>query len=272
MTRMNPLVLINHAGCELLPAALVASRTQATQRILANAHWLIRRKSDGRFLAALMRDAGDNWRRVPLQRDVRLDELPSSPKTPRTLSSLDRERRLASLSDRLGVPGDYAERTNLSPVPEPARLIYAQADRYRRPLWLEARSAPAWLAMRAAAKADGLLLEAISGYRSWDYQAGILCRKLAAGQTLAQILAVNTAPGFSEHHSGRAIDIGAQGEPPAAESFEQTPQFAWLSERAAEFGFYMSYPRENPHGVIYEPWHWCWQPPAAGSSKAAAVD
>lgn len=272
MIRTNPLLLINHPSCELLPAALVSPHAQTTRRILANAHWLIRRKSDGRFLAALVREADSNWRPVPLQRDVRLDELPCSPKTPRTLSSLDSMRRLASLSDQLGVPRDYAERTDLAPVPEPACLTYAQPDRYRRPLWLEARSAPAWLAMRAAAKADGLLLEAISGYRSWDYQAGILRRKLAAGQVLAQILAVNTAPGFSEHHSGCAVDIAAPGEPPAVESFEQTPQFAWLSERAAEFGFRLSYPRDNPHGVIYEPWHWCWQPPAARPSGAKPDD
>lgn len=263
MIRTNPLLLINHASCEMLPAALVSPRSQATRRILANAQWLIRRKTDGRFLAALIREAQGRWLRTPLQRGVRLDALPSSPKPAKTPSKLDWMRRLASLSEQLGVPGDYAERTDLAPVAEPACLIYAQPDCYRRPLWLEARSAPAWLAMCAAARMDGLVLEAISGYRSWDYQAGILRRKLAAGQSLTQILAVNTAPGFSEHHSGRAVDIGAPGEPPAQESFEKTPQFAWLGERAAEFGFRMSYPRDNSHGVIYEPWHWCWQPTIA---------
>jgi D-alanyl-D-alanine carboxypeptidase len=181
-------------------------------------------------------------------------------------------RRLAALTAEVGVPGDYAERTGLAPVPEPAFLTYVHPDRYGRPLWLELRSARAWKAMVAAAKADGLLLEAISGYRSWDYQAAILHRKLAAGQSLAQIMAVNTAPGFSEHHSGRAIDIGAPGEPPAQESFEKTPHFAWLGERAAEFGFRMSYPRGNAHGVIYEPWHWCWQAPAARLPAASEVD
>jgi D-alanyl-D-alanine carboxypeptidase len=112
--------------------------------------------------------------------------------------------------------------------------------------------------MRSAARADDVTLEAISGYRSHEYQLGIFRRKLARGLALEQILAVNAAPGYSEHHSGEAIDIGTPGEPPAEESFETTPAFAWLQRRAVGFGFRMSYPRDNPHGIVYEPWHWRW--------------
>jgi len=106
---------------------------------------------------------------------------------------------------------------------------------------------------------DGVVLEAISGYRSHDYQLGIFDRKLARGLAVAEILAVNAAPGYSEHHSGRALDIGAPDEPAAEESFERTPAFAWLRDNAAAHGFVMSYPRDNPHGIVYEPWHWCWR-------------
>src|SRR5690606_41627176 len=77
------------------------------------------------------------------------------------------------------------------------------------------------------------------------------------------ILEVNAAPGWSEHHSGRAVDISAPGEPPAEESFEATPAFAWLRANAAGLGFTMSYPRDNPHGIVYEPWHWRYDGPAA---------
>jgi len=73
-----------------------------------------------------------------------------------------------------------------------------------------------------------------------------------------EILTVNAAPGYSEHHSGYALDIGTPGEPPAEESFESTAAFAWLGEHAGRFGFQLSYPRDNPHGIVYEPWHWCW--------------
>ena len=63
-------------------------------------------------------------------------------------------------------------------------------------------------------------------------------------------------PGWSEHHSGRALDISAPGEPAAEESFEATPAFAWLTTNAGAHGFTMSYPRDNPHGIVHEPWHW----------------
>jgi len=54
---------------------------------------------------------------------------------------------------------------------------------------------------------------------------------------------VNAAPGYSEHHTGRAIDIGASGEPPLTETFEHTAAFRWLARRGGEFGFRLSYPR-----------------------------
>jgi D-alanyl-D-alanine carboxypeptidase len=112
--------------------------------------------------------------------------------------------------------------------------------------------------MQRQALADGIALQAISGYRSHDYQLGIFERKLARGLEVEQILAVNAAPGYSEHHGGVALDIGTHGEPPAEESFEATPAFAWLQRHAARLGFAMSYPRGNPHGISYEPWHWRW--------------
>jgi D-alanyl-D-alanine carboxypeptidase len=42
------------------------------------------------------------------------------------------------------------------------------------------------------------------------------------------------------------------------ESFEHTEAFAWLQGHAAAYGFRMSYPRGNVHGISYEPWHWFW--------------
>ena len=107
------------------------------------------------------------------------------------------------------------------------------------------------------------MLDAISGYRSHDYQLGIFERKLGRGQSVDEILAVNAAPGFSEHHSGRALDIGTPGEPPAEDTFEATAAFGWLRDNAAADGFVLSYPRDNPHGIAYEPWHWRFTPGSA---------
>ena len=164
--------------------------------------------------------------------------------------------RLIERLQGLGLDESYGEQVGLELVPEPAALAFAGFDRYRRPLWLTASAARAWDTMRRAADADDVVLEAISGYRSHDYQLGIFERKLARGQDVQQILTVNAAPGYSEHHSGNALDIGTPGEAPAEESFERTRAFAWLDSHAGDFGFNMSYPRDNPHGIVYEPWHW----------------
>ncbi len=261
--RSAPTVLLNTECIELLPTALLRARSNADARLLAQATWLLRRKCDGRYLAVaatrglhalvprLMHEPG-----IDAALD-RLDALPTRGSTDSaTLLPLGAlQQRLA----RLGLDGeDYARSTRLALQAEPATLHAAGRDRYRRPLWLSRGAARAWQSLRRAAARDGVVLDAISGYRSHDYQLGIFERKFARGLTLEQILTVNAAPGFSEHHSGDALDLGTPGEPPAEESFEATPAFAWLCSNALAFGYRLSYPRNNPHGIVYEPWHWCW--------------
>ena len=251
--------LINGEDIEAIPAALARARGNATARALARSDWLIRQKSDGRFLALRRDDEITELRRRALTADFRADlaALPAADaagESPRPISGL-LERLHALGLDEVA----YGESTGLPLVAEPHVLSHAGFDRYRRPLWLTHSAARAWQRMRRAALADDIVLEAISGYRSHDYQLGIFRRKLARGQTVAEILAVNAAPGYSEHHGGNAMDVAAPGEPPAEESFEKTAAFAWLVGHAADFGFEMSYPRDNPHGIVYEPWHWRWQ-------------
>lgn len=259
-----PRHLVNSEHVEAWPAWLLRPRANADARTLAGAAWCLRRKRDGRFLAAF--DGRRLWALLP-----RLDREPGVAAAIAAIGA--RHERAAEalhlplhgLGERLralGLDQDYGERTGLALVAEPARLELAGFDRYRRPLWLRAPAARAWARLRASAGAVGIRLEAISGYRSHAYQLGIFERKLARGLTVPEILAVNAAPGYSEHHGGLALDIGTPGEPPAEESFEATPAFAWLRARAGDFGFRLSYPRDNPHGIVYEPWHWCWHPPA----------
>ncbi len=127
----------------------------------------------------------------------------------------------------------------------------------------EARLAPAaaeaWERLRAAALREGVPLVLVSAYRGIGRQRELVRRKLEAGQSLAQILQVNAYPGFSEHHTGRAVDVAAPGGASLTEAFEGTAQFRWLREHAGEYGFVLSYPRGNGHGIAYEPWHWCWR-------------
>ena len=282
---MRPEWLYNADQIDALPAHCLRARGNRVARDLANAHLLLRRKRDGRFLAVLRRRLDSGYALHPLpgldpaqfagisQLLACLGLQPCAPlhaRRPTALRHLPRhhtalpavDSALATLLDALAALGidawAYAQRTGLPLMPEPPRLRHAGVDRYGRPLWLLPGCREAWLRMRRAAREDGVSLEAISGFRGFDHQRGIIERKRRRGQSMQQILAVNAAPGFSEHHTGRALDIGTPGEPPAEESFERTPAFAWLCRRAGEFGFRLSYPRDNPHGIVYEPWHWFW--------------
>jgi D-alanyl-D-alanine carboxypeptidase len=246
--------LINTGDVEAIPAWLARARGNATARRLAYADWLLRRKSDGRFLATLDGDCLQSLDPSVIRAHSGISEAVRA--VARGFGTEVVLDEFAPPYSALGIHADYGIAHQLPPVPEPAELAYAGTDRYRRPLWLLATAARAWPRMRAAALADGVCLDAISGYRSHAYQLGIFERKLRRGQTVEQILTVNAAPGYSEHHSGRALDIGTPGEPPAEESFESTAAFAWLTDHGRDFGFTLSYPRDNPHGITYEPWHW----------------
>jgi D-alanyl-D-alanine carboxypeptidase len=96
----------------------------------------------------------------------------------------------------------------------------------------------------------------VSGFRGIDYQARLIRKKINAGQVLSDILTVSAAPGYSEHHTGRAVDIATPGSRPLTEEFEGSEAFRWLSENGGHYGFSMTYPRENSYGFVYEPWHW----------------
>jgi D-alanyl-D-alanine carboxypeptidase len=261
----SDVLLLNTPAIEIWPGGLLQARSNHDARLLARATQVLRRKRDGRYLAALtpegLRAMVPNVQREPGFKAA-LGALDCAQGTQRAGIERVAELPLSQLCQRLeaiGLDDGYGARVELPLVAEPTRLALAGFDRYRRPLWLLPQAARAWAHLRDAALRDGVVLEAISGYRSHDYQLGIFERKRARGQSVDEILTVNAAPGYSEHHSGRALDIGAPDEPPAEESFERTPAFDWLRRNAGAYGFVMSYPRDNPHGIVYEPWHWCWR-------------
>ena len=167
----------------------------------------------------------------------------------------------------LGVPRDYGRVRSLALVREPRELACIGEDIHHRLQWLAPRAARAYARLHAAAAADGIELQLVSAFRSAGYQLGILERKLERGLSIDEILRVSAAPGYSEHHSGRAVDLTTPGFAPLEEEFEHSSAFAWLVANAVRFGFALSYPRDNPHGIAYEPWHWCWQRGAKGLSS-----
>lgn len=168
--------------------------------------------------------------------------------------------RLKALAAELGIPADYGAARALQPFAEARELVLAAvAPDDGKDVQLTAEAANAWNAMSAAAAKDGLTLWPLSGFRSVDRQAALIRRRLAEGQAISEVLKLIAAPGYSEHHTGRALDIGSTEEHDLQEDFARTPAFAWLERRAGEFGWVMSFPRGNRHGIAYEPWHWFWR-------------
>jgi D-alanyl-D-alanine carboxypeptidase len=156
----------------------------------------------------------------------------------------------------LAIPATFLAHYRLPLQRECEDLVSIGLDMFDREQRMEPMAAAQWRAMVAAASGDGVVLLAISAFRSFDYQRKIIERKLAEGQTIEQITRASALPGYSEHHTGRAIDIGTPGSEPLTEGFEQTLAFEWLARRGNDFGFSMTYPRDNSFGIMFEPWHW----------------
>ena len=113
--------------------------------------------------------------------------------------------------------------------------------------------------MQAAARAEGVILTAISGFRTTNSQNQLFFGvKEQRVQNAAKRAEVSAPPGYSEHHTGYAVDIG-DGKAPSTNvnpEFENTAAFRWLEQNAARYSFELSFPRDNPQGISYEPWHW----------------
>ncbi|MCG8432760.1 MAG: D-alanyl-D-alanine carboxypeptidase family protein [Gammaproteobacteria bacterium] len=170
--------------------------------------------------------------------------------------------QLLSLFEELGIPADYGVECDLPVREEPAELVSVGENIFGTEQRLTPDAAAAWQAMRESAAEDDVFIQLVSGYRSITRQAEIIRGKLEAGQTIPEILRVNAAPGFSEHHTGRALDLTTEGVRPLTDVFEVTEAFTWLRENAQTYGFSMSFPRDNRYGVHYEPWHWLYEPDA----------
>ncbi len=120
----------------------------------------------------------------------------------------------------------------------------------------EARNA--FQAMAAEAKLSGYELIAFSTYRSFDYQTQLYDRYVTNdGQEEAD--RYSARPGYSEHQTGLAFDIGEQHfeQHFARESFGETEAGKWVAANAHKYGFIMRYPqgKEKITGYMYEPWH-----------------
>jgi len=107
--------------------------------------------------------------------------------------------------------------------------------------------------MLSRAERDGVVMEIVSGYRSFEEQTSLKNNyKVIYGYGANQFSADQ---GYSEHQLGTAIDVTTEGTAPATLTFESTEAFKWMQGNAHRYGFILSYPKGNKY-YEYEPWHW----------------
>jgi zinc D-Ala-D-Ala carboxypeptidase len=116
---------------------------------------------------------------------------------------------------------------------------------------LGTEAAAKWKEMVAAAKEKGINLGVFSGFRSVGTQTTIVQGKIDKGFTAEKILSASAPPGYSQHQTGRGVDINAIDT-----SFGTTPAYTWLTANALKYGYSNTYPKGNKAGADWEPWHW----------------
>ena len=126
---------------------------------------------------------------------------------------------------------------------------YALPSTYSPDVDSEANAALA--KMFQAAKADGISLTVVSGYRSYERQ-NTLYNNYVARDGVEAADTYSARPGHSEHQTGLAFDLNS-----LEESFGETKEGIWLREHCWEYGFIIRYPKgkEDITGYMYEPWH-----------------
>lgn len=170
----------------------------------------------------------------------------------------DYDRLIQKLHTELGIPRDYAKtRRNLPKQPDCQELEEVRCGKNDAPILMEPNTAKKWQELSAAAEKAGFVFTVRCGYRSPEEQAKLIADDVVHNGDLNYTLEQFLAPGYSEHHTGRALDILLpEGEWLLPEQYVTADSYAWFFENAEKFGFSLSYPANNEWGIYPEPWHW----------------
>jgi LAS superfamily LD-carboxypeptidase LdcB len=119
-------------------------------------------------------------------------------------------------------------------------------------------AATAFNDMRSAAQASGIDLNVISGHRSVQVQQQIWDQKVKDLGSEAEVAKTSAPPGYSEHQTGYALDVGSLNSPGTnfSQSFKATNAYSWLNKYGSQYGFVQSYTGLAGQGAQEEPWHW----------------
>jgi len=182
-----------------------------------------------------------------------LGVLLSKPQSPTTVVSSPNpstnNQLQAKDSDKLlgHFPYPEAPTSELKPITPDGQILLREA------------AAQKYLDMSSAAGQAGISLVALSGFRSVTEQQSVFFDvKAERGQVATKRAEVSAPPGYSEHHTGYAIDIGDGNTPSTnlSPDFDKTAAYQWLEKNAPFYSFELSFPKNNQQGVSYEPWHW----------------
>lgn len=153
---------------------------------------------------------------------------------------------------------------------EPADLAYPWVDFTGGKQTMRWEAAEAIEKMFEAADNDGVHLLLQSGYRSAAYQNELYSYYEGQYGT-ARADAISSRPGYSDHQTGLAADIGSstRSDLDLTQDFIDTVEGQWLYNHAHEYGFIMRYPvgKQDITGYAYEPWHYRY----IGVSEAKAL-
>lgn len=187
-------------------------------------------------------------------------------KAPSADSSLEQER-----TDKPDLPLPTTEKScwNLilvnsdNPIPEGDEVITAKTINGKE---VDERILEPLEDMIASAKEDGIDLFVDSAFRSVEYQKEIMDKNIKRhldkgyGEEAAKMMAEEyvSIPGFSEHHTGLAVDILTPSYQVLDNGFAKTDAAIWLKENAADYGFILRYPKDKTAitGIEFEPWHY----------------
>ncbi len=121
--------------------------------------------------------------------------------------------------------------------------------------YMRAEAAAALTRMLSDAKTAGFVVTPQSGYRSYDTQVVTYNSEVRAfGQATADT--ESARPGYSEHQTGLAIDLGSNGCN-ITDCFSATPGGQWVTAHAYLYGFILRYQANDTDVTGYraEAWH-----------------
>jgi len=107
------------------------------------------------------------------------------------------------------------------------------------------------------AEEEGLHIRANYAYRSYEYQEGVYnSYKNSYSEKYAD--SISARPGYSEHQTGLAVDVGVAYNYSTGAKFAATNEFEWMKDNCYKYGFILRYPegKEDITGYNYEAWHY----------------